>query len=94
MESPPTWEAHEAASEPIDPWLSMWLQPRRTVRHLVDQRPDHGVLLLTALGGIAESLDSMSGRNAADSLPLPVVLLSRSSWARSAAWQACISARG
>lgn len=75
MESPPAWETRETIPAPIDPWLSMWLHPRRTVRHLVDQRPGYGVLLLTALGGIAQSLDNMTRRNAGDSMALPVVLL-------------------
>jgi hypothetical protein len=75
MDSRPPWDAPAASAEPIDPWLSMWLRPRATVRHLVDTRPRDGVLLLTALGGIAESLDRMSGRNAGDTMSLPVVLI-------------------
>lgn len=53
----------------------MWLHPRATVRHLVETRPQYGVLLLTVLGGIAQSLDRMSGRNAGDSMALPAVLV-------------------
>ena len=35
-------------------WLSVWLQPRKTVRHIIENRPKYYVLLLAILGGIAE----------------------------------------
>lgn len=75
MEFSPPGDAPAAPPEPYDPWLSMWLQPRATVRHLVEQRPRYGVLLLTVLGGIAGSLDRMAGRDAGDSMALPMVLV-------------------
>jgi len=61
MDGHPT---HDAG--PLDPWLSMWTRPRATVRRLVQTRPEHAVLLLAALGGVAQVLDRASWRNLGD----------------------------
>lgn len=48
------------------PWLTIWTQPRRTIRGIVDANPDYLVLPLAALSGIADSL-RLSSRQGASS---------------------------
>lgn len=46
----------------LNPWRSMWLHPRLTVRHLINTNPRYAVLLLAIASGIcnviSESIDS------------------------------------
>lgn len=39
-----------------NPWVSIWIKPRETIRWIVDTDPTRQVILLAALGGIAQSL--------------------------------------
>jgi hypothetical protein len=39
-------------------WLAMWVQPRRTVRRVLDEDPKRDVLVLAALAGVASALDA------------------------------------
>ncbi len=41
----------------LDPFLSIWTQPRKTIQHIVDSKPEHHVLLLASLYGFALILD-------------------------------------
>lgn len=46
----------------LNPWRSIWLLPRKTMRTILDG--NHGpVVLLGALGGIADSFVRMAGKN-------------------------------
>jgi hypothetical protein len=58
-----------------NPWLTIWTRPRGTVRRLVDTDPTRAVVLLTCLGGVAETLDRASTRNAGDSMPFLSILV-------------------
>lgn len=51
-----------AAEEKINPWLSIWIQPRYTMRKILDGNRGP-VILLAALGGIADSLARISEKN-------------------------------
>ena len=42
--------------EPLEPWISIWSRPRATLRQILSQDSHRSVLLLAALGGIAQSL--------------------------------------
>jgi MFS family permease len=53
---------------------TIWLSPRETIRRIVDVNPEYHVNLLIALGGIAESLDRASSKNAGDRMPLAAIL--------------------
>ncbi len=66
--------AAEARESAFNPWISMWLAPRRTVRRLLDTDPNRHVILLACLGGIGEGLARASARGLGDSYPLPVVI--------------------
>jgi signal peptidase I len=43
------------------PWISVWLQPRRTFEHIVADRPQRSVLLLASLGAISGFLAEFVG---------------------------------
>ena len=58
----------------LNPWLSIWTKPRRTMRQILDDDPERLVLVLAALGGISQALDNASTRSAADHLSLLAVL--------------------
>lgn len=60
---------------PFNPWFSMWLHPRRTIRQIVETNPDRLVLLLAAVGGIAEALTNASSDSKGDHMSLQAILL-------------------
>ncbi len=40
------------------PWLTIWTEPRRTIRQIVDRDSSHGVLLIAALAGALSTLEA------------------------------------
>jgi hypothetical protein len=60
---------------PFQPFKTIWLRPRATVRRIVAENPDLHVMLLVCLAGIGGSLDRASTRNAGDTLPLAAILV-------------------
>ena len=59
----------------LNPWFSMWLHPRRTIRQIVETDPDRLVLLLAAVGGIAQAFANAENKSSADKVSLTTVLL-------------------
>jgi hypothetical protein len=64
-----------SASPAGNPWLSMWLHPRVTIRTILNHDATHLVLPIAAVGGISQALNRLAQKNAADSLSFPVILL-------------------
>lgn len=62
------------SAEPLNPWLSMWLRPRATVRQILDSDPERQVLLLAALSGVIGSLSRAIGRSMGDRIPIPALI--------------------
>ena len=60
---------------PLNPWFSMWLHPRRTIRQIVATNPDRLVLLLAAVGGIAEAFANAESKSTGDKESLMSILL-------------------
>ena len=60
---------------PMNPWFSMWLHPRRTIRQIVETNPDRLVLLLAAVGGIVEALINASSDSKGENMSLQAILL-------------------
>jgi hypothetical protein len=58
----------------LDPWLSMWLRPRATVRQVLDTNPNSQVLLLAALSGIVNMFGNAAARSLGDRVPLVGVI--------------------
>lgn len=51
----------------LNPWVSMWTQPRATVRHLLESPTTLPLIfILAALGGVSQVLDRAAERNMAD----------------------------
>lgn len=59
----------------LNPWRSMWTQPRATMQQIVDSDPDRHVLLLAAIAGMSHSLDNASMNHTGDTLALPVIFM-------------------
>ena len=59
----------------LNPWFSMWLHPRRTIRRIVETNPDRLVLLLAAVGGIVEALINASSDSKGENMSLQAILL-------------------
>ena len=62
-------------TKPLNPWFSMWLHPRRTIRQIVETDPERLVLLLAAVGGIAQALANAESKSNGDKVSLTSVLL-------------------
>ena len=60
---------------PRNPWFSMWLHPRRTIRQIVEADPGRLVLVLAAVGGIVEALTNATSDSQGDNLSLRTILL-------------------
>lgn len=53
-------------SDYSDPWKTIWLNPRSTIRRIVEHEPRKHLLRLMILGGIAHALSYASAVNLAD----------------------------
>ena len=60
---------------PYQPWRTIWLQPRKTIRQIVERDPTHAVLLLASLSGIVQALDNATERGLGDQVSLINVVL-------------------
>ena len=58
----------------LNPWISMWLQPRATIQQIIDDNPARSVLLLSAIVGIGSVLDRASMKSTGDQLGLAAIL--------------------
>ncbi|REK09895.1 MAG: YIP1 family protein [Planctomycetota bacterium] len=83
--SPNPYDSPRAAIEPsrpgvvpgyerLNPWRSIWTQPRATIRQIVDTNPTNMVVLLAAIGGISQALDQAAARGLGGMIPMPAVL--------------------
>lgn len=57
-----------------NPWLSIWLRPRRTVQGIVDRDPEYLVLPLAMASGVSGALSKASEKNLGDQVGLPLLL--------------------
>lgn len=73
--APPAAEAGATPGKPLNPWLTIWIWPRRTIRQIIDADPSYQFVLLIILQGIARGLDVSSNRNLGDTMSLPGILL-------------------
>ena len=52
--------------EPLNPWFSIWLQPRATMQQILDTNPTRLVLLLALLTGFSHALNNAAVDNVGD----------------------------
>lgn len=61
---------------PENPWLSIWTQPRATIRAIVEVDPERYILILAALAGFGETLGRASSKNFGDLFsPFSILML-------------------
>ncbi|MFN3193778.1 MAG: Yip1 family protein [Aureliella sp.] len=73
--APPSEFHEQEDSLEASPFQSIWTRPRVTVRQIISTNPSLHVILLACLGGVGQTLDRASTRNAGDQLSLGVILL-------------------
>lgn len=59
----------------LNPWLSIWIKPRQTIRQIIDGNPERYVALLAILGGIYRALNQSSKRGLGDDYDLVSIIL-------------------
>lgn len=65
---------HRPPSGPFNPFVSIWTDPRTTIRRIVKRDPTEGVTLLMMLTGVSGMLDRGSLGDAVDDVPLLLIL--------------------
>jgi len=56
----------ENTNDSGNPWNTIWLDPRTTIRTIVNENPQKSLLFLTLLGGIANTISYMSAAHLGD----------------------------
>jgi hypothetical protein len=66
----------QAGTDRVDgnPWLTIWTQPRGTIRAIVDSDPNRSVILLAMIYGISSTLSRAFQKNSGDTISLPTIL--------------------
>lgn len=59
---------------PLDPWLSMWVSPRATIRQIINTDPNKGIFLLAALSGIISTFGNAVSRKLGDTIPFFIII--------------------
>jgi len=76
LPNPPDAVANKASSlQDLNPFWTIWTQPRDTVGRIIAVNPELHVVLLACLSGIGSTLDRASMRNAGDSIPMAAILV-------------------
>lgn len=57
----------------LNPWFSIWVQPRATIQQIIDSHPTRLVLLLAAVAGFSQFLDRAVMKNLGDRLEWPMI---------------------
>lgn len=65
----------EPRTAALNPWRSIWLKPRATIRQIVVNDPDHHVVALAAAGGVLQTLVNAVNENYGDRMGLIPILL-------------------
>lgn len=59
----------------VNPWISMWTHPRRTVQELVSYKPTYGFYILSVIVGWPAAIQIAQIYNLSEFLSFPVILL-------------------
>lgn len=63
------------SEEVLNPWLTMWVKPRNTIRWILENKPNEMVIILAMLGGFSQAMDRASSKSLGDGLPFPLLIL-------------------
>ena len=58
-----------------NPFLTIWIRPRSTIRGIIDVNPNHWVIPLASAGGILQTLQTESSLHLGSRLSLPAILM-------------------
>jgi hypothetical protein len=58
-----------------NPFVTIWLRPRATIRGILDRNPSYLVTSLAMAGGVLQALDRATQRNAGNTLSLATILI-------------------
>ncbi|MBI5687302.1 MAG: YIP1 family protein [Verrucomicrobia bacterium] len=56
-----------------NPFLTIWLSPRETIRRIVEWNPNYWVIALACLAGIGQAFDQASMKNIGDETPTALI---------------------
>lgn len=59
----------------VNPWLDIWLEPRATIRAIVNYDPKYRFILLSAIYGLPMALNFAQSSSFIDSIPMWAILL-------------------
>jgi hypothetical protein len=59
----------------LSPWLTMWYNPRKTIRRILDTNPYQQIFLLSSLIGILITSGELVSKKAENSLPFYLILI-------------------
>ncbi|MBN1993685.1 MAG: hypothetical protein JW953_13370 [Anaerolineae bacterium] len=65
----------DAEHQTFNPWITIWIKPRATIRQIIDTDPTRQVIFLAVLLGLAYSLDRAAARDMGDRLSLSVLFV-------------------
>lgn len=61
--------------EKLNPWITIWTKPRKTMRYIINDNPEKYIKLLAVISGITKFLDKASFKNIGDKMPMFGILL-------------------
>lgn len=67
-------EPGEPAASPLNPWLSIWIKPRKTIRQIVKTDPTRYVTILAALAGVSQVFTEASNEHVGDTATLAFIM--------------------
>ncbi|MBE1556110.1 Yip1 family protein [Sporosarcina limicola] len=62
-------------NEKMNPWLSVWVKPRKTMRYVIETKSMQYMLIVVLISGVIDILDKASNKNLGDSFALPLIIL-------------------
>lgn len=66
---------HVYIEENLNPWLSIWTKPRKTIRYIINNDPSKHVVLLAMIYGIINGLDNACEKSLGDNFSFYTILL-------------------
>lgn len=68
-------ENHSATGHVVNPWTSIWIKPRATVRSAISNKPMRFAIILASIAGVTQLLDRAMNKNLGDSMSTMAILL-------------------
>ena len=68
-------ENHNAPGHEVNPWTSIWIKPRATVRSAISNKPMKFAIILASIAGVTQLLDRAMDKDLGDSMSTMAILL-------------------